>query len=279
MNHKKNSAFTLIELLVVIAIIAILAAILFPVFAQAREKARAISCLSNEKQIGTGMMMYLQDYDETYAQGGWCFPATCPNGCTNGRWFGDIAPYVKNSQIRVCPSNPSPLKPTDTWITGVIGAYSNYGINASVSGWTTGIKQATLVAPAGLVMVSEASQLNGEKATRLDNPKKPNILKMDNYDPKTWNAFIYGAVDYQATGPEQFDKTGNYWNNYVPSAGDYEYGDLTRRPVPMHNGGANVCFADGHAKWFQIERLLGPLATTNGKGYDDKDPNNLWDNN
>ena len=61
-----KKAFTLIELLVVIAIIAILAAILFPVFAQAREKARQASCLSNEKQIGLGLMMYTQDYDETY---------------------------------------------------------------------------------------------------------------------------------------------------------------------------------------------------------------------
>ena len=65
-NRSHRNAFTLIELLVVIAIIAILAAILFPVFAQAREKARSASCLSNEKQIGLGLMMYTQDYDETY---------------------------------------------------------------------------------------------------------------------------------------------------------------------------------------------------------------------
>src|ERR1700710_372843 len=66
MSKLNRRAFTLIELLVVIAIIAILAAILFPVFAQAREKARAISCLSNEKQIGTGLLMYVQDFDEMY---------------------------------------------------------------------------------------------------------------------------------------------------------------------------------------------------------------------
>jgi prepilin-type N-terminal cleavage/methylation domain-containing protein len=65
---RRRSAFTLIELLVVIAIIAILAAILFPVFAQAREKARQAACLSNLKQIGTGVMMYVQDYDETFPQ-------------------------------------------------------------------------------------------------------------------------------------------------------------------------------------------------------------------
>src|SRR5580693_8128011 len=108
--------FTLIELLVVIAIIAILAAILFPVFAQAREKARAISCLSNLKQIGTANLMYVQDYDETYYQNLW--PGGCPAAQT-GYWTDSIQlglgiqpqelwpvllyPYVKNGQLFSCP--------------------------------------------------------------------------------------------------------------------------------------------------------------------------------
>ena len=95
--------FTLIELLVVIAIIAILAAILFPVFAKAREKARQSSCSSNMKQLGLGLMQYVQDYDEmlpaAYADE---VPAT---GAGRVRWHEAIGPYVKNAQIRFCPSH------------------------------------------------------------------------------------------------------------------------------------------------------------------------------
>src|SRR5690348_16265574 len=80
--NRVRLGFTLIELLVVIAIIAILAAILFPVFAQAREKARQAACLSNMKQIGTGLMMYAQDYDETYPLR---YGGGCPPDCINGR--------------------------------------------------------------------------------------------------------------------------------------------------------------------------------------------------
>jgi len=98
----KTRGFTLIELLVVIAIIAILAAILFPVFAKAREKARQTSCLSNVKQLMLGVMQYAQDYDETLCIGarwmtndGWCW------------WTDALGPYVKNVQIFKCPSQPS----------------------------------------------------------------------------------------------------------------------------------------------------------------------------
>jgi prepilin-type N-terminal cleavage/methylation domain-containing protein/prepilin-type processing-associated H-X9-DG protein len=109
MNTKK--AFTLIELLVVIAIIAILAAILFPVFAQAREKARATSCLSNVKQLGTGLMMYVQDYDETMTLNAYADPPRVADGahfvnCSTPRWMDVLQPYVKNVQIFNCPSDP-----------------------------------------------------------------------------------------------------------------------------------------------------------------------------
>src|SRR5713226_1325040 len=101
MPRRIRAAFTLIELLVVIAIIAILAAILFPVFAQAREKARQTSCGSNMKQLGTAMMMYVQDYDETYAQVWYA---------NTGHWANVVLPYLGQGNqiwtggIKICPS-------------------------------------------------------------------------------------------------------------------------------------------------------------------------------
>jgi len=100
----RRLGFTLIELLVVIAIIAILAAILFPVFGQAREKARSVSCLSNCKQLGLASVMYSQDYDEMVLPH--CLrDFSDPTGPVYSYWFEEAMPYVKNAQIFVCPSH------------------------------------------------------------------------------------------------------------------------------------------------------------------------------
>jgi prepilin-type N-terminal cleavage/methylation domain-containing protein/prepilin-type processing-associated H-X9-DG protein len=110
-NRRLHGAFTLIELLVVVAIIAMLAAILFPVFAQAREKARQTSCLSNVKQMGLGLMMYAQDYDEYIPRNAFADPPRVLEGahfvdCSTPRWMDVIQPYIKNTQINNCPSDP-----------------------------------------------------------------------------------------------------------------------------------------------------------------------------
>ncbi len=108
MLNRKSTGFTLIELLVVIAIIAILAAILFPVFAQAREKARAISCLSNLKQSALATLMYVEDYDETFPTSIYLATDGSGNPCT-ATFYTEVAPYMKNANIMQCPSKPNAL--------------------------------------------------------------------------------------------------------------------------------------------------------------------------
>ncbi len=130
MSGKRG--FTLIELLVVIAIIAILAAILFPVFAKAREKARQSSCLSNIKQIATAMLMYVQDYDEEFPDKYWGSTSRYewPNGAiSRGMWIPSIYPYVKNIQVFQCPSNPY------RWKGQYIGNGFSYPINNYIDGY------------------------------------------------------------------------------------------------------------------------------------------------
>ncbi|MGD9497689.1 MAG: DUF1559 domain-containing protein, partial [Armatimonadota bacterium] len=130
---SSRRGFTLIELLVVIAIIAILAAILFPVFARAREKARQASCTSNLKQIGTAMMMYTQDYDEVLPD---CLMGRDTNDPTRYfAWTAVIMPYVKNNQLFECPSA--------WWATSNMGSYGTiqggYGGMREVIGYAGGI--------------------------------------------------------------------------------------------------------------------------------------------
>jgi len=118
--QSRVKGFTLIELLVVIAIIAILAAILFPVFAKVREKARAITCSSNEKQMGLAIMQYSQDYDECYV------PRYVDQADGNGQvWTQLIQPYCKSQHLFQCPSNP---RKDDLYCCGAPG-YTSYGAN------------------------------------------------------------------------------------------------------------------------------------------------------
>jgi len=118
-----RQGFTLIELLVVIAIIAILAAILFPVFSRARENARRTSCLSNLKQVGIAMMQYLQDSDEHYTMSEHDDPATLYP------WFQPLQPYIKSSQVFVCPSMPQedPANRPDPHTDYIINGFFAHG--------------------------------------------------------------------------------------------------------------------------------------------------------
>lgn len=134
---KKQHAFTLIELLVVIAIIAILAAILFPVFAAAREKARQTTCLSNLKQIGLALIQYSNDYDDTIAPAEVGNGKSFSDGVSNYTWMDAIYPYVKATGVFVCPSDPGW---SSNWPYKYDGGHSNKGsylMNASYWGGMT----------------------------------------------------------------------------------------------------------------------------------------------
>ena len=173
MRRTRKPAFTLIELLVVIAIIAILAAILFPVFAQAREKARMTTCVSNMRQIGTGLMMYVQDYDETY-------PFIRFTSDTSWIWKNAIQPYMKNQGVFACPSNPManacPPDPTRTkdpkglcsegWQSGIGRSMPiSYSMNSCAETWYPAdtpqgkrnppVTMAQLVRPADTIIICE----------------------------------------------------------------------------------------------------------------------------
>jgi len=229
MIRSTQRAFTLIELLVVIAIIAILAAILFPVFAQAREKARAISCLSNMKQLGTAFAMYLQDYDEVVLPRYQACPSTGPTDKTQKLWTDTLQPYVKNKQIFICPSTNGQAFYADQWTqwdatiepTNTRG-YLSIGYNQTISGWYYPNN------PCGDMILPALP--------RIIAPTK-NVMFCES---------VPGTVADGYRG-YLFGNTGINVPYTVTSAGSYGV---------RHTDGSNCSFFDGHAKWFKGSALL-----------------------
>ena len=160
---RYRHGFTLIELLVVIAIISILASILFPVFSQAREKARAICCLSNMKQIATATTMYEQDYDETlFFRGSTAaevMRTPIANSTNAARWWNLEMPYIQSSQLFACPSDPLPTMSPN--INGVDDVKRSYIANTAPEG----LSDSQVDAPAETIVVTEKTDTIGVPAT------------------------------------------------------------------------------------------------------------------
>ena len=215
----RRTGFTLIELLVVIAIIALLAAILFPVFARAREKARQASCTSNCKQIGLAFEMYKADYDSVYP-GTWV-------GWTRTMWAHVLQPYAKNVQIMTCPS-----RMTQAWSGGLNQRTTapTYGIGLADRRMGYGYNTSWSSAGADHCGVGRGvNAQQGSEETKLAKPAE-HIIVADSrpYNPNSYGDNICDTVQIQ---------------------------NWSARPDFRHNEGAVVAFCDGHAKWYKQSYL------------------------
>jgi len=266
--------FTLIELLVVIAIIAILAAILFPVFAQAREQARRTSCLSNVKQLNTSVQMYIQDYDESIPLAA----SSDPAGANFFTWQDSVQPYAKSYQIVICPDkkyqNPDHINAFDYWLSyGIMGKAAIQGFPnwlVRTKPWINAIVAANIQYDGVAGSADYAGYYYPKNA--VPSARLASIARAGEY------AFVYDAGNWDAWHGTFGMQTGFGWcGSWVTNVllGYDFFG-----PNPLHSGGdgspgtcntnvpatrdsdkglANVSFVDGHAKAFKFAALVGKL--------------------
>jgi len=225
-----RKGFTLIELLVVIAIIAILAAILFPVFAKVREKARQTSCLSNEKQLGLAFAQYEQDYDETN-------PADTNIYADEHGWAEELYPYVKSAGLYICPDDANHATYDNIISYGMNGnlmqAYNGYGIPSKPGATLAGES-----APASTVLLFEAE---GDCYFHVNQPEEGN-------SPSGRGMIDYGNSKIGANGNGALPQSS--YNGSLYATGNI--GGYVLDTIPagtVHTSGSNYLLADGHAKW------------------------------
>ncbi len=223
MKGIRPLAFTLIELLVVIAIISILAAILFPVFAKVREKARQTSCASNERQIGLAMLQYVQDFDEAEPQS-YYGSNTAASDAVNYKWMDAVFPYVKNEAVFTCPSDTD--SPPYHYRNGTF--YGSYGLNGAYGSPGDGQTPPRSAKTATYQYVVLTSQIAVPSET---------VWVTDN-DNGT-----QGGVN---TGGSQ----GFFWTNWTnnPKITTFDGKPHLQNIEARHIGRVNTLFCDGHVK-------------------------------
>lgn len=222
---KQETAFTLIELLIVIGIIALLAAILFPVFSRARENARRTSCASNQKQLGLGLIQYSQDYDSHYPQGSYIFYTIKGRG-----WAGQIYPYIKNAAVYGCPND----------LTGRLNYKVSYALNAYI-----GNRNAALVAMTDPTKTILLSEVNYGYSFMLNNGTSD--WPTEQLSVVSSGSSTNGVV---ADNNTTTLATGLTANDTVPVPSTF-----LKSQVGRHLDGANYLFADGHVKWLLASKV------------------------
>jgi prepilin-type N-terminal cleavage/methylation domain-containing protein/prepilin-type processing-associated H-X9-DG protein len=240
-NRTTRKGFTLIELLVVIAIIAILAAILFPVFAKAREKARQTTCSSNLKQLALSTIMYVEDFDEKLPYGN-SLGLTATGITNNDGWAAQVYPEVKSTGVFKCPDDPTlpapPLIPI------------SYGMNSNI---VPGSTLSTFVSSSNTVLFFEVSGVTGDptNSTSLAGASGNGTPNPANY-AEADTAALYidqGALSGgSATVTTAIYEMGNAGDAVGITAGANVY-DQSNAGQGLHSNGANYAYVDSHVKW------------------------------